>query len=399
MKRRAAIPDEVWALGFVSMFMDLSSEAIHSLLPIFLVSVIRTSAAAVGLLEGIAEGAVLVTKVFSGALSDWLGRRKPLALFGYGMAAVTKPLFAIAGSYPLVFAARVLDRIGKGFRGAPRDAMVADLVPTELRGASFGLRQTLDTVGAVAGPLLATILMLSTGGNFRLVFWIAVVPAILSVAILVHFVHEPPLTSAQKEPVAIRWSKLSEFPADFWSTVTVGSVFTLARFSQAFLVLRASTVGVSAAYVPMTMVAMNIVYAVSAYPAGRLSDQLDRRTVVAAGAAILIAADVTLARMTSVLGLLVGIGLWGLHLGLTEGVFAALVADTAPAHLRGTAFGLFNLAGGTALLAASIVAGSVWELAGPAATFYTGAVFAAICLVALLLQRLRYSGRDRRPLG
>src|SRR5215470_10501532 len=270
MKRAARIPGGVWALGFVSMFMDVSSEAIHSLLPIFLVSVLQTSATAVGLLEGLAEAAVLVTKLFSGTVSDWLGKRKGLALLGYGMAAVTKPLFAIAGSYAMVLVARLLDRVGKGIRGAPRDAMVADLVPKELRGAGYGLRQTLDTIGALAGPLLATVLMFVSGGNFRLVFWIAVVPAIVSVAILVHYVEEPPQMSLGAERANIRWSQLREFSTTFWSIVAIGSVFTLARFSEAFLVLRALDIGIAAVYVPMTMVAMNAIYSVSAYPAGQL---------------------------------------------------------------------------------------------------------------------------------
>jgi len=387
MKKAESIPRGVWALGFVSMFMDVSSEVIHSLLPIFLLSVLQTSVTAIGFLEGIAEGAVLVTKMFSGTLSDWLGKRKGLALLGYGMAAVTKPLFAIAGSYAMVFAARLLDRVGKGIRGAPRDAMIADLVPQELRGASYGLRQTLDTVGALTGPLLATVLMLATGGNFRLVFWVAVVPAIVSVAILAQFVDEPLQTAPGKEHVAMRWSQLGEFSAAFWSILVVGSIFTLARFSEAFLVLRASDVGIAEVYLPMTMAAMYTTYTVFAYPAGWLSDRLDRHVVVAIGAAVLMSADLVLARISGVVGLFAGIGLWGLHMGLTQGVFAALVADASPAHLRGTAFGLFNLAGGIALLVASLVAGRVWDNVGPAATFYVGAAFAAVALIGLLLQR------------
>jgi MFS family permease len=367
------------------MFMDVSSEAIHSLLPIFLVSVLQTSATAVGLLEGLAEAAVLVTKIFSGTLSDWLGKRKGLALLGYGMAAVTKPLFAIAGSYAMLLAARLLDRVGKGIRGAPRDAMVADLVPKELRGAGYGLRQTLDTIGAMAGPLLATVLMVASGGNFRLVFWIAVVPAIVSVVILVRYVEEPPQASIGAERVNIRWSQLREFSTTFWSIVAIGSVFTLARFSEAFLVLRALHVGIAAVYVPMTMVAMNAVYAVSAYPAGLLSDRLNRRAVLAMGAAILTTADLVLARISGLAGLVAGIGLWGLHLGLTQGVLAALVADAAPKHLRGTAFGLFNLISGIALLAASVLAGRLWDNAGPAATFQVAGVFSAVALIGLLL--------------
>src|SRR5262245_21678862 len=396
MKKAESIPRGVWALGFVSMFMDVSSEVIHSLLPIFLLSVLQTSVTAIGFLEGVAEGAVLVTKMFSGTLSDWLGKRKGLTLLGYGLAAATKPLFAIAGSYAMVFAARLLDRVGKGIRGAPRDAMVADLAPPELRGASYGLRQTLDTVGALMGPLLATVLMLATGGAFRLVFWAAVAPAIVSVAILAYFVDEPRQTTTGKGRVAIRWSQLGEFPTAFWSIVVVGSIFTVARFSEAFLVLRALDVGVAEAYVPMTMAAMNAAYTVSAYPAGWLSDRLDRCVVVAIGATVLICADLVLARTSGVVGLFAGVGLWGLHLGLTQGVFAALVADAAPAHLRGTAFGLFNLVGGIALLVASVVAGRIWDSVGPAATFYVGATFAAVALIGLLVQRPSGEAKEAR---
>lgn len=401
-EKRGSIPAGVWALGFVSLFMDVSSEAIHSLLPVFLVSVLHTNAAAIGLLEGVSEGAVLVTKIFSGVLSDRsraqtrLGKRKALVVLGYAMAAATKPLFAVARSFGVVFAARLLDRVGKGIRGAPRDAMVAELAPGELRGASYGLRQTLDTIGALSGPLLAMLLMVATGGNFRTVFWLAVVPAIASVVTLVLFVHEPPRTSTDGKGPDIRWGRLREFSSTFWLIVALGSVLSLARFSEAFLVLRASDIGVIAAYVPMAMVAMNAAYAASAYPAGWLSDRLDRRLVVAAGAAVLVFADLILARTSGIGGLFAGIGLWGFHLGLTQGVLAALVADAAPAQLRGTAFGLFNLAGGLALLAASVVAGQVWDRFGPATTFYAGATLAALALAGLLLSPRKSAERLAR---
>jgi MFS family permease len=382
-----AIPHGIWALGFVSMFMDISSEMIHSLLPIFLISVLGASATSIGILEGVSESAVLVTKMFSGALSDWLGKRKTLAVAGYGIAALTKPLFPLAGSFPVVFAARLIDRIGKGIRGAPRDALVADIVSKDIRGASYGLRQSLDTMGALIGPLAGTLLMITGGGNFRLVFWIAVLPAFVSVIVLVRFVNEP---AGPRRPInerlQIRWHELQYFSPAFWSVVAVGAVFTLARFSEAFLVLRASSLGLAIAYVPLTMVVMNVAYAACAYPAGWLSDRIDRRIVLAMGAGVLIIADLVLAGARGITGLAIGVALWGLHMGLSQGLLAALVADAAPMERRGTAFGLFNLISGIVLLLASVIAGGIWDRLGAAATFYAGAGFAGFALLGLLLQ-------------
>ena len=380
-----AIPGSVWALGFVSMFMDVSSEMIHSLLPIFLMSVLGAGATAVGVLEGVAEATVLVTKIFSGVLSDWLGKRKALALLGYGIAALTKPLFPLAGSYGVVFAARLIDRAGKGVRDAPRDALIADLVPERSRGASYGLRQSLDTLGAVGGPLAASFLMLTSGGSFRFVFWAAVPPALVSLAILALFVREP---SASSRPPALRvrlgWSAFGGFPSAFWSVVAIGAILTLARSSEAFLVLRAAGLGVQNAYVPLVMVVMNIVYAASAYPAGRFSDRIDRRLMLAVSAAMLVAADVLLAAATGVAWLIGGIALWGLSLGLSQGLLAALVASAAPAERRGTSFGLFNLVSGIALLVSSTLAGELWDRVGAPAAFYTSAGFAGFALLGLL---------------
>lgn len=383
----AEIPRGVWALGFVSMFMDVSSEMIHSLLPLFLVSVLGVDAAALGVLEGVSEAAVLVTKMASGTLSDWLGKRKIIALAGYGLAAITKPAFPLAQSFGVVFAARLVDRIGKGVRGAPRDALIADLTPEDIRGASYGLRQSLDTAGAIAGPLIATLLMLGSAGAFRFVFWIAVLPGFLSVAVLAMFVREPRRTAIVKAgPSALQWRELGSFPAMFWGVVVIGALFTMARFSEAFLILRAGNVGLATDYVPLILVAMNLVYTASAYPAGRISDRIDRRRVLAAGAFILILSDLVLAHWADLAGLIIGVVLWGLHMGLSQGLLAALVADAAPMHRRGTAFGLFNLVSGVALLAASILAGGLWQIVGPAATFYGGALFATLAFAGLIWQ-------------
>jgi MFS family permease len=380
----SAIPRGVWALGFVSLLMDVSSEMIHALLPVFLVSVLGASVATVGLLEGFAEATASITKVFSGVLSDWLGRRKQLVVLGYGLAALTKPLFALAPSVSWVVGARLADRVGKGIRGAPRDALLADLTPPKLRGASFGLRQMLDTVGAFAGPLLAIVAMSVTGGSFRTVFWLAVIPAVACVAVLVMFVAEPP--SARPSGARSPLRAIGTLGGAYWALVAVAALFTLARFSEAFLILKVAAVGLSASYVPLVLVLMNVAYAGCAYPAGWLSDRANRWSVVGVGAALLICADLVLAASTTVQFALVGIVLWGLHMGFTQGLFAALVADAARPEQRGTAFGMFNLVSGVALLAASALAGVVWDRAGAAATFFTGAGLTALAvLVALVL--------------
>ncbi len=387
---RPEIPRGVWALGFVSLFMDVSSEMIHSLLPLFLVTGLGASVALVGVMEGAAEATAAIVKIFSGWLSDRLGHRKWLAVAGYGLGALTKPVFPLAVTPLEVFAARFADRVGKGIRGAPRDALVADIAPEAVRGAAFGLRQSLDTIGAFAGPLIAIGLMLALAGDMRAVFTWAVVPAAIAVALLVFGVEEPrPDPAAPKRPAPIRFGEIRDMGAPFWSVTAVGVVFTLARFSEAFLVLRARDVGLPLTLAPLVMVVMNIVYALVATPAGRLSDRLDRRLVLAAGLGVLILADVVLALAPSLWGLALGVALWGLHMGLTQGVLAAMVADAAPVRLRGTAFGMFNLASGLSLLVASALAGALWSAFGPAATFAAGGGFAIVALAGLaaLLRR------------
>ena len=378
------VPAAVWVLGFVSMLMDISSEMIHGLLPVYLVSVLGVSALTVGAIEGVAEATALITKIFSGALSDWLGKRKLLAALGYGLAAVTKPAFPLAGSVGWLVAARFVDRIGKGIRGAPRDALIADITPAGLRGASFGLRQALDTIGAFVGPGLAVLLMLATGDNFRLVFWFAVLPAVASFSLIVFAVREPEATpkgDAAKFP--LRVSELRRLGTRFWLMAGLAAVFTLARVSEAFLILRARSLGLEAAFAPMVLVVMNVVYALSAYPVGALSDRLGRRGLFLAGIALLVAADLVLAFTPSLVGVALGLVLWGLHMGFTQGLLAALVADTAPADLRGTGFGALNLVIGLATLAAGLIAGELWDQIGPPATFAASAGLAAVALVGV----------------
>lgn len=385
----AKLPSAIWVLGFVSMLMDISSEMIHSLLPLFMVGTLGASALVVGLVEGLAESTALIVKVFSGVLSDWWGRRKGLAVAGYALGALTKPLFALAPGIGLVLTARLLDRVGKGVRGAPRDALVADFAAPAMRGAAFGLRQSLDTVGAFLGPLLAVGLMLLWANDFRAVFWVAVVPGLLAVALLVLGVREPERPAGLRRSNPIRRENLRRLGGTYWWVVGLGAVFTLARFSEAFLVLRAEQSGVPLALVPLVMVAMNGVYSASAYPFGRLADRMDHRTLLALGLAVLIAADLVLASGTHWATLLAGVALWGVHMGMTQGLLATMVADTAPDDLRGTAFGFFNLVSGVALLAASVLAGLLWDQLGANFTFYTGAAFSALALAVLLLRGLR----------
>ena len=384
----AQIPRGVWALGFVSMLMDISSEMIHALLPVYLVTVMGSSMVTVGFIEGIAEATASITKIFSGALSDRLGKRKLLAVAGYGLAAFTKPVFPLAPTVGWLVAARFVDRIGKGIRGAPRDALVSDISPPHLRGASFGLRQSLDTVGAFVGPLLAIGLMWWTADNFKAVFWIAVIPAFLSLALILFAVEEPgrpPGIDAAKNPLSLQ--AIKRLGPVYWRVVMVGVVFTLARFSEAFLILRAQNVGLSVMWVPAVLVGMNLVYALSAYPAGVLSDRLNRKGLLAAGLVLLAGADLALALMPNLGGIAAGVALWGLHMGCTQGLFATLVADASPPELRGTAYGFFNLLTGLAMLAASVIAGALWDIYGPAGTFFAGLIFALVALLGLLSMR------------
>ncbi len=377
------IPAGIWVLGLVSMLMDISSEMVHSLLPMFMVTTLGTSVLVVGLIEGLAESTALIVKVFSGALSDYLGRRKGLAVLGYAMGALSKPLFALAPGIGLVVTARLIDRVGKGIRGAPRDALVADIAPAHLRGAAFGLRQSLDTVGAFLGPLIGVGLMLLWANDFRAVFWVAVVPGLLAVALLWFGLREPEATRPVGGVNPIRRDNLRRLSAAYWWVVGIGAAFTLARFSEAFLVLRAQQSGIAMALVPLVMVAMNLVYAASAYPFGKLSDRIPHHRLLAWGLLVLIAADLVLARAAGPVGVLLGVALWGIHMGMTQGLLATMVADTAPADLRGTAFGLFNLVSGVAMLLASVLAGGLWDTWGPAATFYAGAGFCVVTLLVL----------------
>ena len=387
------IPKGVWVLGGVSLLMDVSSEMIHSLLPLFMATTLGASVIIIGLIEGLAEATALIIKVFSGVLSDYLGKRKGLAMLGSGLGALSKPLFAMAGSSGMVFSARMIDRVGKGIRGAPRDALVADVTPSEIRGAAYGLRQSLDTIGAFLGPLLAVGLMLLWNNDFRTIFWVAVIPGVLSIALLWFGLSEPKTPVTNKRTNPLRRENLKKLSAAYWWVVGLGALFTLARFSEAFLVLRAYQMDIPLFAIPLVMVAMNLVYSLSAYPFGKMSDSMNHTRMLQAGLLVLIAADITLALSHHWSTLLIGVGLWGIHMGMTQGLLAAMIAHTAPAELRGTAFGMFNLISGIALLLASTGAGILWETMGAASTFYAGAVICAIVLAGMRFTPAAYQQR------
>lgn len=381
--RRPKIPRTVWVLGLVSLFMDLSSEIIHALLPLFMTATLGLSVVWVGVVDGIAEATASVTKVFSGYVSDRLGRRKPLIFLGYALAAISKPLFAVATGVMPILAARFADRVGKGIRGAPRDAMVADVSPPEIRGRAFGLRQSLDTVGAFAGPLIAVALMVAFADNMRLVFWIAVVPAVIAAGLVLVGVEErrfEPRTSR----APLRLADLALLGKPFWVVTTIGVLFSLARISEAFLILRASGEGLPLALAPLVLVVMNIIYAVGAYPAGILSDRHPPRRLLLFGIVAIAASHVALGLGSNLTVVFVGVGLWGVHMALTQGILARMVADCAPPELVGSGFGLFSLFNGLALLVGSVAGGILWEEIGARATFLAAAGFAGVSALVLL---------------
>jgi MFS family permease len=385
-----ALPAGIWALGLVSMLMDISSEIVHSLLPIYLSTVLGASMLTIGFIEGAAEATAMIVKVFSGTLSDYWGKRKPLVLFGYALSTLCKPLFPMASSVTMVAIARFMDRVGKGIRGAPRDALVADIAPPELRGAAFGLRQALDSTGAFLGPAFAILFMILLSNKIDAVLWIATIPAVLAVLLLMFAVKEPEDSArATNGRTALSWRSVGQLGASYWYVVALGAVFTLARFSEAFLVLRAQEIGMSMALVPSVMIVMNVVYAGAAYPAGSAADRVPPHRLLLIGLAVLIVADIVLATFSSVSATLAAVALWGLHMALTQGLLAKLVADTAPAQLRGTAYGVFNLVAGCAVLLASVIAGALWSMYGSTATFVAGAVFAAVTAIGIMAYRGR----------
>jgi len=392
MADRARLPRNVWVLGFVSLFMDLSSEIYHALLPAFITIVLGLPATALGAIDGIAEATANFAKLLSGRLSDRSLKRKPWVMAGYGLATLSKPLFPLAASAPAVMAARFADRIGKGIRGSPRDAMVADETPPEIRGRAFGLRQALDTVGALLAPLVAIALMAWLASDIRAVFWIAVIPAGISFLLAWLALREPEqhLAPLKKSPFFAGFRALSK---DTKRLLQVGFLFTLARFSEGFLILKGLDIGLSEALSPLTLAIFNLAYVALAYPAGALSDRLSPRLILMAGMAVLIAGNLVLAQSSSFAGLVLGTALWGAHMALTQGIFARMIADSAPDQLRATSFGAFWFVTGIASLLASLGAGWLWDREGASATFVASAVVAgaALAMLTLLDQKPRAS--------
>jgi MFS family permease len=386
-ERNLALPRGVIALGFVSLFMDVSSEMVHALLPVYLTVTLGASAAMVGLIEGLGQGMAQITKLFSGVISDWVGQRKPLAVLGYSLSAVTKPIFYLAGTADWILVARVADRFGKGIRGTPRDAMVADMVPPEARSAAFGLRQSMDSFGAFAGPLLAIGLMLVLGASIPQIFLISVVPALIAVAVLVIVVREPEAKSPAQRAFPLTWAGLARLQPGLWLAIGIASLMTMARISDAFLILRASDAGVAIWALPLVLVVLNAVDTATSWPVGVLADRIGKRGLLLAGFAVLALANLVLGLEGSLTATFLGIALWGLHMGLTQGLLAAMVADAAPADLRGTAFGLYNLMTGIALLIGNAAAGLAWTAYGPGATFLAAAALAGASTGLGLLRR------------
>lgn len=390
----AKIPRGVWVLGVVSLFMDMSSEMAHAILPLFLTGTLGASVAMVGLIDGLAEALAQVMKLFSGVASDWFSSRKWLAVLGYGLSAVTKPLFPLAESASAVLVARLADRVGKGIRGSPRDAMVADFTPPEKRGAAFGLRQALDTAGAVAGPLIAVALLWFWQADLRSILWLACVPAVVAVGVLAFGLKEPARVNAVKTVswrAALTWVNPGR---EFLLVMLLGSLLAAARMSEAFLVLKAQASAMPIMFIPLVMVVMSVVYLLAAYPAGVVADRWGSTGLLYSGLAALILADVLLAQVAGFAVMLLGVAMWGLHMGLTQGLLGKLVADTAPIELRGTCFGYFNLASGFATLVSGVVAGLLWDAYGPAWTFgWSGFLVIA---TALVLPRVKLVDRKVR---
>jgi MFS family permease len=391
----ARLPATVWALGFVSLFMDASSELVHAVLPLFLATALGASMATIGWIEGVAEAIAQFGKFFSGVLSDRMRRRRPWVLAGYGLSALTKPLFPLASNIGLVIFARFSDRVGKGLRDSPRDALLADVTSHENRGAAYGLRQALDTVGAIVGPLAATWLLFLYAGDIRATLWWATLPAMLCVLTIMLFVREPPRRTIEENKPKPTLKDAGRLPRALWLVVAVAVTIMVARFAEAFLILRATSVGVVLAEAPLVMIAMNVAYALTAYPAGLLSDRLGRRGLLFAGTAVLVAADVVLGSAGGFVALGIGVALWGLHMGLTQGLLSAMVADAAPAELRGTAFGVFYAASGVATLVGSAAAGLLWDAFGAPAPFYAGAAVAGLALLVLLLTGRKSPARQK----
>lgn len=380
------LPRNVAVLGVISLLTAMSSAMVYGLLPVFLIKSLGATTASVGFIEGVAEAMMSLTRIFSGVASDWMGRRKPLVLLGYAVSAVNKVMFPLAGAVSTVLVARVVDRVGKGLRDAPRDAFMTDVTPAKIRGSGFGLRLAFYTTGFVIGPLAAMGLMKLSGDDFRLVFWLAVIPATLAIVILIFAIKEQVPKKFVPRPLWPRRGEFAAFAGSFWWAIAIASLLSLARFSYAFLILKAHSIGIDAAFLPIMLVLMHLVYAAAAYPFGILADHIDRRLQLGIGAIVLIGADVVLATTNEGWMIAIGAGLWGLQMAVTQGLLAASVADAAPVTLRGTAFGIYDLSVGFATFIASTAAGALWMAGGPPLAFGFSGLIAGAAILLLLFQ-------------
>lgn len=382
VQTRPPIPATVWMLGIVSLLMDVSSEMINALLPLYLAGGLGASALAIGFIEGLSVAIATVTKFLSGVLSDIGGRAKPLAVLGYGLGALSRLIFPWAASLDQIVLAKAMDRVGKGIRGTPRDAIVAAVSPPEIRGASFGLRKSLDTVGGFAGPLIAIGAMALLAGDIRAVFWIAAIPAALCMIVLVFFVHEPPGNRSMTR-VSIRFADAFRLNRAVWGVIGLASIIMLARFSEAFVLLKSLEAGFTPVWVPLSLVIMHAAYGLTAFPAGRLSDRIGTSGLLVCSLGFLIAAHLTLASVATVWVYVLGTVLWGLHMGFSQGLLGAMIARVTPDHLKGSAFGTFNLVTGVVVLAGNTLAGWLWHSAGSTTPFLVGAALATVATIGI----------------
>lgn len=386
---RSAIPATVWMVGFVSLLMDVSSEMINTLLPLYLAGGLGASALAIGFIEGISVAIATASKFLSGVLADFSRRAKPIAVLGYGLAALSRLIFPLATSVDLIVLARAMDRVGKGIRGAPRDAIVAAVTPQGMRGASFGLRKSLDTVGGFLGPLIAIAAMLLLAGDIVTVFWLAALPAGMAVAVLIFAVREPAESRAEiKNIPAFRFADAFRLNPAIWTVICLAGVIMLARFSEAFLLLKSVEAGFSLTWVPVSIVIMHGVYGLCAYPVGKLSDTIGNTGLLLCSLVFLVVAHLTIAFSATVWEFVIGIVFWGLHMGFSQGLLGAMVADASPAGLRASAFGAFNLVTGIVLLIGNVAAGWLWQDLGSHAPFIAGALLSLFAFFAIaVLQR------------
>lgn len=359
--------------------MKISSVIVFTLSPLFMTQVLGASIFAVGILEGILEVITLLARIFSGIISDYIHKRKSIIVVGYIFALISRPFLALATRMEDVFLGRAFDRIGNGLDATPRDALVGDLAPPQIKGACYGLRESLSRAGSFAGALLVMALLWLTEGNFSLVFWIGSIPTVLALMVLVIFVKDSPNQQAQhKKPThKFKLKDLKKLPLPFWLILLLSGLFMLSNFSGAFLILRAEQTGLDLHLTSLVMIIQNLATAGTAYPVGYLSDKMGRRSMMGVGIVLIVCSDLLLAWGGSLYTILGGVLLWGAEIGITQSILAVFLADTCPQDLRGTGFGLFHFINGCCLLLANVFAGWIWHDVNPSAMFLASAVMAS----------------------